>query len=294
MPRLSAFVTTYNDEETIEACLESLKWADEIVVLDSFSTDRTVEISSRYTSRVLQHRFLGYGRQKQLAMDHCTCDWVLFLDSDEILSPRLQKEIQQLMKSEPRADGYEIARCEQMFWKMAHPGTRHNFFLRLFRKEKTFFNTVPVHAGPETKGKIAKLRAPFLHFGERSIHEKVDKVNHYSTGLASYRIEEGKLSSPWMMVFHPPVTFLRQYFMKRQFLNGWAGFITAVTMAFYAFMKCAKTYEHLCRQRYGSAKLPPECPRLEAPKTKESNSVPVVPVVVATLTDAKTSAAKAA
>ena len=101
MPRLSAFVTTFNDEATLRACLDSLKWADELVVLDSFSTDRSIDIAREYTDHVYQQKFLGFGRQKQSALDHTTHEWVLFLDSDEALSAPLQKEIQQLLLTEP-------------------------------------------------------------------------------------------------------------------------------------------------------------------------------------------------
>ncbi|SFH58624.1 glycosyltransferase family 2 protein [Planctomicrobium piriforme] len=273
MPRVSAFVTTFNDEETIGACLDSLKWADEIVLLDSFSTDRTIEIARQYTDCIYQHKFLGYGRQKQSALDKCTCDWVLFLDSDEMLPLPLQAEIQLVMRSEPSVDGYEIPRREQLFWRMASPNTRHNHFLRLFRRSKVKFNTIPVHAGPELDGRSAKLREQFFHFGERSIHEKVEKVNGYSTGLVNFRAGQGRTASPWAMLYYPPFTFLRQYIQKRHYLNGWAGFIASVCMAFYSFMKCAKAYESVCRERYGSTLLPDECPRLEAPQTAEPAQV---------------------
>ena len=117
----SAVVTTFNNAETLRSCLESVRLADEIVVLDSFSTDQTCEIAAEYSARCIKHEFLGYSRQKQIVIDAASHDWVLLLDADEALTPELQKEIQTLMATGPDADGYAIPRIEQLFWRMTHP-----------------------------------------------------------------------------------------------------------------------------------------------------------------------------
>jgi len=273
VPRLSAFVTTFNDESTIRACLDSLRGAgaDEVVVLDSFSTDLTVEIAREYTDRVFQQEFLGFGPQKQAAMDHTTHDWVLFLDSDEALSAPLQQEIQQLLASEPDVDGFTIPRQEQMFWRMAADGTRHNRFLRLFRRCRTHFSTMPVHAAPLLDGRAGRLESPFYHFGETTIHEKVDKLNGYSSGLVTHRLERGDRGGPLKMIWYPPLVFIKQFVFKRQFANGWAGFIASVCMAFYAFLKCAKVFEEHRRREHGDALLPTDVlPRSEPPTHRTS------------------------
>jgi len=270
VPQLSAFVTTCNDEETLRTCLESLKWADELVVLDSFSTDRTCDIAREYTDCVFQQEFLGFGRQKQSAMERTTHRWVLFLDSDEALSEPLQHEIRRLLATEPDADGFEIPRVEQMFWRMAAEGTRHNHFLRLFRRECTHFSTMPVHAAPKLEGTLGRLQSPFYHFGEATIHQKVEKLNGYSTGLVEYSIERGDRGGPLQMIWYPPLVFLRQFFGKRHVLNGWAGFIASVCMAFYAFLKCAKVYEEHQRRKYGESLLPTDVPSRQdgSPRTE--------------------------
>jgi len=273
VPRLSAFVTTFNDESTIRACLDSLRGAgaDEIVVLDSFSTDRTVEIAREYTDRVFQQEFLGFGPQKQAALDRSTHEWVLFLDSDEALSAPLQTEIQQLLQTEPDVDGFTIPRQEQMFWRMAADGTRHNRFLRLFRRSRTHFSTMPVHAAPVLDGRAGRLESPFYHFGETTIHEKVDKLNGYSSGLVSHRIERGDRGGPLRMIWYPPLVFLKQFAFKRQFINGWAGFISSVCMAFYAFLKCAKVFEEHRRREHGDTLLPTDVlPRSESAPSRPS------------------------
>lgn len=262
---LSVFVTTFNNARTLPACLESVKWADEIVVLDSYSTDDTLKIAQSYGCRVFQHAFLGYGPQKQSAMEKTRHRWVLLLDADEALSPALQTEIQTLLAQGPAADGYEMPRQEQMFWRMANPRGRMNHFLRLFDKTKGRISDMPVHAAPKVDGRIGRLEHPFYHFGETSVHVKVEKINAYSTGLVADKLARGKRANPWIMVFYPPLVFLRSYFFKRSFLHGWAGFINSVSMAYYAFLKYAKLYEHAQFERYGASLMPRGAPPMPPP-----------------------------
>jgi len=266
MEPLSAFVTTFNNANTLRVCLESVKWADEIVVLDSFSNDETMQIAEEFGAKTFQHKFLGYGPQKQSAMEKTSNSWVLLLDADEALSPELQTEVRNLLQRGPDCNGYELPRQEQMFWRMASTKARLNGFLRLFDKTKARVSDMPIHAAPKVDGKIRRLASPFYHFGEVNIHTKVDKINHYSTGLVTDKVAKGKKASPWIMIFYPPFFFLRIFLFKRNYLNGWAGFIASATMAFYAFMKYAKLYEYEQQQKYGSTLLP-KC----APETQEKN-----------------------
>ncbi len=191
--RLSVFITTYNNGRTLTACLDSIQWADEIVVLDSFSTDDTLAIAQRYGAKIAQHKFMGYGAQKRMALAMTTHNWVLLLDADEALSPGLQAEIRQLLQDGPGMDGYEIPRQEQMFWRMYNPATRMNYYLRLFDKRRGGIDDVPIHAAPKVQGRIARLKAPFYHYGETDIHTKVEKINAYSTGLVVGQAQEAAL-----------------------------------------------------------------------------------------------------
>lgn len=261
MEKLSVFITTFNNALTLPACLESVKWADEILVLDSYSTDRTVQIAEEYGCRVVQHEFLGYGPQKQLALEHTAHDWVLLLDADEQLSPELEAEVKALLAGSPAADGYEIPRQEQQFWQMCSPRARMNYYLRLFDKRKGHVSSMPVHAAPKVEGRIARLRHFFYHFGERDIHTKLEKINMYSTGLVEDKVAKGRHSHPWvMLILYPPFAFVRQYVFKRNFLNGWAGFIVSAMNAFYVFLKYAKLYEHEQFRRLGNTRLPRGAP----------------------------------
>lgn len=249
MQPLSAFVTTFNNAATLDACLASVAWADEIVVLDSYSDDDTLDIARRHGCRIFQQEFRGYGPQKQDALGHTSHRWVLLLDADEALTEAAQQRIRALLAAGPTAQGYALPRVEQMFWRIAHSGTRMNYYLRLFDKTRGHVSDMPVHAAPEVDGRVEKLDAPFIHYGEPDIHTKVAKINSYSTGLVEDKQARGRSASPWIMVFYPPLFFLRVYIFKRNFMNGWAGFIASVVSAFYAFLKYAKLYEAQRRRR---------------------------------------------
>ncbi len=271
--RLSVFVTTYNNGRTLAACLESIKWADEIVVLDSFSSDETLAIAGRYGARLTQHAFMGYGPQKRLALAATTHDWVLLLDADEALSPALQTEIRRLLERGPTADGYEIPRQEQLFWRMYSSATRMNHFLRLFDKRKGDIDDLPVHAAPKVQGRVARLKAPLYHYGETDIHTKVEKINAYSTGLLADKLEKRRWGIVLIMVLYPPLFFVRSYLFKRNVLNGWAGFINSVIAAFYVFLKYAKLYEHGQFAKHGTRLLPDGAPPLPG-EYRQSSSHP--------------------
>lgn len=268
MEKFSVCVTTFNNECTLGACLESVKWADEIVVLDSYSSDKTLDIAAAYNCRILQHSFMGYGKQKQMAIDAAAYRWILLLDADEALSPPLQEQVRAVMRDGPQADGYEMPRQEQLFWRMISPKTRMNYFLRLFDKTKGGMSDMPIHAAPKVQGTIKQLPGQFYHFGETDVHTKVDKINSYSTGLVADKVAKGKVPNPWIMVFYPPLFFLRTFVFKRNFLNGWAGFITSVAGAFYVFLKYAKLYEYHQRRRYGDSLLPQGAPPSASEKHK--------------------------
>lgn len=266
--RLSVFITTYNNGRTLPACLESVKWADEIIMLDSFSTDETLAVGQRYGACITQHEFMGYGPQKRMALATTAHDWVLLLDADEVLSPALQIEIRQLLERGPTADGYEIPRQEQMFWRMYNPATRMNHYLRLFDKRKGAFDDMPIHAAPKVAGRVARLKAPLYHYGETDIHTKVEKINAYSSGLVVDKLKKQRWGIPLIMLFYPPLFFIRSYLFKRNFLNGWAGFINSAIAAFYVFLKYAKLYEHHQFAKYGTRLLPEDAPPLPEEKAR--------------------------
>lgn len=266
MPALSVFVTTFNNARTLEACLASVAFADEIVVLDSGSRDETLEIARRHGARIEHQPFLGYGRQKQRALELCRHPWVLLLDADEALSPRAQAEVRALMAGTPEAAGYRFPRHEQRFWRMCHPGVRHNHFLRLFEAARGHISAEPVHAAPVVEGKVVSLSGPLYHFGETSVRVKLAKVSAYAAGLVPAKRARGGRARPWMMLLYPPFVFLRAFLFKRLFLDGWAGFIAAVVMAQYAFLKHALWYEAECFEREAGRGMPEGAPPAPPPE----------------------------
>ena len=239
---LSAVVTTLDNAATLEACLASLALCDEIVLLDSGSSDATREIAQRFGARVFVESFKGYGPQKQSAIDKATHDWVLLLDADEALAEGARECIEQALAA-PDADGYRLARREWLFWRWPHPWTRPNWHLRLFRRSRGAMNAVPIHAAPEVRGRVRHLDAEFRHYGERELAVRVEKINRYSSGMVGHKRAGRPALLGVRLVCYPAFAFFRFYVLQRYFLNGWAGYFAARSMAFYAFLKYAKVLE---------------------------------------------------
>jgi len=240
---LSVVVITFNNADTLDACLSEVDWAEEIVVLDSGSTDDTVAIARKHGARIAVHPFDDYGPQKQRAYDMASHDWILNLDADEILSPGTREEIERALQ-QPTHAGFRLPRRERMFWTVQHRWSWRNGHLRLFDRRRGGMNDVDVHAAVEVRGPVKTLRrADFINDGDGDIATRVEKINRYTTGMVAYKLRTRQRFTGLRMVFYPPVFFLRQYIGKRYFLNGWAGFIASVTGAFYAFLKYAKLHE---------------------------------------------------
>jgi glycosyltransferase involved in cell wall biosynthesis len=253
---LSGVVTTLNNAATLPACLASLAFADEVLVLDSGSSDATVAIAERHGARVLVESFKGYGPQKQSAIDQAAHDWVLLLDADEALTPSAIAMIEATLAG-PAASGYELPRCERMFWRWQHRLSKHNYHLRLFDRRVHRMGEDPIHAAPRRDlGPVQRLDALFLHHGEIDIASKVERINRYTSGLSEERSR--RMPGWWLklrLLGYPPLVLLKHWLLKRQFMNGWAGWIAAVSQAYYAFLKDAKALERQ-RRRAGDASVP--------------------------------------
>lgn len=246
---LSVVVITFNNADTLDRCLAAVDWADEIVVLDSGSTDATVAIAKRHGARVDVHPFDDYGPQKQRAIDSAKHDWILNLDADEVLSPGTREIIEAALVA-PKVSGFRLPRRERMFWTVQHRHSWRNAHLRLFDRRRARMNAVPVHAAVEAEGPVTTLRrADFVNDGDADIAARVEKINRYSSGMVVHKIARGQRFTGLRMVVYPPVFFVRQYVFKRYFLSGWAGFVSAVIGAFYVFLKYAKLHEARRRQR---------------------------------------------
>lgn len=250
---LSLVVTTLNNGATLRRCLSSAAFADELLLVDSGSNDDTLGIAAELGCRILHKPFAGYGPQKQWAIEQTRHRYVLLLDADEWLPQDCQHEILLLLEAiaagAPALAGYRLPRRELIFWQYQHAGTRLNRYLRLFDRTRSRMSASSVHAAPEVDGPIGDIKAAFHHDGEPDIHTKVSKINAYSSGLVADKLGRQVRFVRTRMVLYPPWFFLRQYLGKRQFLDGWAGFVQSTVGAFYVFLKYAKVYEIRRRSR---------------------------------------------
>lgn len=242
MEKLSVIIITQNEAQQITECLESVVWADEIIVVDGGSTDDTVNCCLKYTEKVFVNPWPGFAAQKQFALDKATQPWVLSIDSDERVTEALRIEIQQILVNPGgAADGYYLPRLSTFLGKpIRHGGWYPGYQLRLFRREKTTVRKSRVHEGFLVDGVCAYLKSDMLHFTHSSIDASLARMNRYSTLEAQDRIEvgRGKRVHWYDLIVHPLAAFLRQFFGLRGWRDGMHGFVLAnitamVKMALY-------------------------------------------------------------
>lgn len=241
---LSACIITYNEEDKIKECLESIKWVTEVVVVDSFSQDRTVEICKEYGAKVFQTPWRGFVEQKNYALKKASFPWVLCLDADERVSPELREEIIKLLQEEKPADGYYIPRLSFYLGRwIKHGGWYPDYKLRLFKKEKGRWTGMDPHDRVILKGKTERLKGNLLHFPYQNLTHHLKKINSYTTIMAEGLKKQGKKVRGGDIFFRPLFKFIKGYFLKKGFLDGVPGFIIALTGSFYVGMKYAKLWE---------------------------------------------------
>ncbi|MBL0058470.1 MAG: glycosyltransferase family 2 protein [Elusimicrobia bacterium] len=243
-PKLSAIVIARNEERDLPACLESLKGvADEIVVVDSGSTDRTREIAAGFGARVIQRDFAGFGPQKQFALEQATGEWVLNLDADERLSAPLGAEIRKTLAATPTVNGFHL-RFHNVFLgrRLRFGGHWSEWHLRLFRRDQAHYEGKQIHEGISVVPPLGRLRHPVRHESYRNFSEYLDKCNRYTGLIAREKFRRGRRFSPWSHL-RLPWEFSVRYFLKLGFLDGNAGFIYATLSAYYAWLKLIRVME---------------------------------------------------
>jgi glycosyltransferase involved in cell wall biosynthesis len=250
---VSVIIPCFNEETMIAECLESVKFADEIVVVDSFSTDRTVEIARRYTDRILQHEFWSHGAQNNWAIPQAKHDWVLIVDADERVTPGLAEEIRAVLQ-QPEFDGYWIDRRNFFLGRQIRHGSGNkNRVLRLFHRDKARYQERHVHSQVELQGRAGKCREALLHYSYQSLDDYTRKAHRFTRGGALNAFERGTRSGPVRMISHALGRFLKSYLLKGGFLDGTRGLIIAFMEADHAFLKYAKLWELHQNQRRSSA-----------------------------------------
>jgi len=241
-PEISTVVISYNEQDNIERCLKSVApFSSEVIVVDSNSTDRTVELAQPLATRVITQDWLGYGLQKQFALKQAAGDWVFSIDADEEVSPELCEEILALDFS---VDGYYMPRKVWYLgrWIM-HSGWHPGYILRLFRRGGGHFTDDRVHEYVAVDGKTRKLRCDLLHYSYRNVAHHIEKINGLTTLSAIKMYERGRRSRPHQISITPFLQFFKVYMIRRGFLDGRAGIMIALLHSYYVFLKYAKLWE---------------------------------------------------
>jgi glycosyltransferase involved in cell wall biosynthesis len=240
MPRLSAIVITRDEAANIGACLDTVAFCDERIVVDSGSTDATVDIARGKGARVEIRGWTGFGPQKNYALSLATGDWVLSIDADERVTPELAAAIQAAL-ADAGADGFEFPRLSSFCGRqMRHAGWFPDYVLRLFRRGRARFDDAVVHERVICDGPVKRLKPPLQHFAVTRLEDALSRVDRYSTASADVLVASGRRVSFLSGVGHGLYAFLRTYVLRAGFLDGAEGFLLAVANAegsYYRYMK---------------------------------------------------------
>ncbi len=241
-PHLAAVVITRDEEKNIGACLESLDFADRLIVVDSGSQDRTVEIARKYTDLVFERAWTGYGDQKNFAIERAERDWVLVVDADERVTPELEAEIRTVLESDPPEAGFFIPRKNIFFGRWVRGGEIYpDYQLRLFRSSGRY-NSLPVHENLVIPGKIERLQGSLIHFTAPSVVYYARKMDGY-TSLAARGNARRKGSVLWLhLIFSPPARLIKKFILKSGWRDGTHGLVLSLWAGYYAFLKYAKLW----------------------------------------------------
>ncbi len=239
--KISATIITFNEERNVPRVIESLRCCDEILVLDSGSNDRTVEIATKLDARVIEASWHGYAAQKNIAAELASHDWILSLDADESLSEALEAEIWQIKKNGPKFDGYTMPRLAQYLGRwILHSGWYPDRKVRLFDKRKAKWVGEFVHESVTVNGTVGHLKSNLLHFTCNSLSEHLRMMDSYTTLAAQELVSRGSNLGFGNLLLDPPWTFFSTYVLKLGFLDGVEGLTIAYMAGLYNFLKYSK------------------------------------------------------
>jgi glycosyltransferase involved in cell wall biosynthesis len=242
---LTVLVPTYNEEPNIRDCLQSVRWADEVVVVDSFSTDRTREIAGEIADRVVEHEYVNSATQKNWAIPQLTHSWVLIVDADERVTPQLRDEILGILEDDCGCDGFRIGRLNHFLGRRVRfCGWQNDAVLRLFRRDQGRYQDREVHADVIIEsGRVGRLKARLLHYTFESFDQYMRKFDRYTTWAAGDRAKRTKRVRWHHLALRPAWRFFRQYILQLGILDGLTGLVICKMAAHSVFMKYAKLWE---------------------------------------------------
>lgn len=247
MIKASVYIICKNEQRHIERVLKSVKEFDEIIIVDSGSTDETLKIARNFTDKIYHRDFTNYAEQKEYAKNLCVNEWVLNLDADEELSSEIKSEMISLIKNDD-ADAL-LCKISSTYmggvFKRSKPITR----IRFFKKSLGFYPQKLVHESIKFNARVKKAKGFIYDYGSDEITRHISKINSYSSLRALEKFQKNRRASLLKLIFTMPLTFFKSYLIRRNFLNGTRGFIVSLNLAFYAFLKEAKLYELHLRKK---------------------------------------------
>lgn len=244
MPPLSVTIITLNEAEHIGAAIDSVRWADEIIVVDAGSTDKTADIARGKGVRFETRPWQGYADQKNFAASLASHDWILSLDADERVPAALATEIASKLAASPDGHGYRIPRVTFHLGRWIRTTDFYpDYQTRLYDRRHARWQGRLVHESVQVDGRRGQLRNEIEHYSFRDLSDQLDRINHYSTLSARQMHEAGARSSAWHMMVHPPAAFLRNYLLRRGFMDGTVGLTISLVNSYGVFLKFAKLWE---------------------------------------------------
>ena len=241
---LSVIVITLNEERNIAACLEGVRWADEIILIDSGSKDATVAIAGRIGAKIFVQPWKGFAEAKTFAVSQSRNNWILWVDADERVPRELANEIQDLLKNHTLKPAYSVARRAYFLGRwMRHSGWYPGRVPRLFDKNLATFSSVAVHEGLEVRGEVGELHNDLLHFTDPNLYHYIQKFNRYTSLASDEAFKTGKRFRLLDVLLRPPWLFFKMYFVRLGFLDGVQGLILALLSSAYVFTKYSKLWE---------------------------------------------------
>ena len=267
MTKLTVTVITYNEGPHIVEALQSVSWADEVIVVDSHSTDDTVERARPYATRIEVRDWAGYGTQKNYASALASHDWILSIDADERVTPALAGEIQTRLRAGPAANGYEISRVSHYLGRWIRSTDWYpDFHVRLYDRRAARWSEHKVHESIDCPGRVERLRGELLHYPYRNVSEHLAKIDRYTTLVAEQWSAEGRKARAWQALVYPRLAFLRNYVLRRGFLDGHTGLLVSLLNSHYVFLKYVKLFE----MQHGGGVRPGATERAREPESSPS------------------------